>query len=81
MGIIDIDLSIYKYRRQMEMGENYMKEIKINNNNNGKKMERDVVIGEMKGKMRRNQLSRNLETEVKFKYRIYAKKFKELIQE
>lgn len=38
----------------MEMGENYMKEIKINNNNNGKKMERDVVIGEMKGKMRRN---------------------------
>jgi hypothetical protein len=39
-------------------------------------MERDVIIGEMKGKLRRNMLVKNVETEVKFGYKMYAKRFK-----
>ncbi len=39
-------------------------------------MQRDVIKSEMKGKLRRNLLMKNVETQVKFEYKMYAKKFK-----
>ena len=54
--------------------QNFIKEFKINQD--GERVERDIVTTSLNAKLRKNRLSKAVDVEIKMEYKIYSKKFR-----
>ena len=62
MGIIDIDLSAFRFRKTEVLNgdnQNFFKEEKISSK--GTKLEREIVSGKIHGNLRKNTLNKALD--------------------
>jgi hypothetical protein len=57
-----------------EGNENFIREFKVNEE--GERVERDIVTSCLVGKLRKNRLNKAVDVEIRMEYKIYAKKFK-----